>query len=108
MTRRPVSRRWLAVALLASATARVSAGAQTRRQSPLPRPRGEYAVGRTQFDWTDESRVDAESPTGHREIVVWVWYPAASRSSADAVEWMPGKWGELFWADYTAGHPNVR
>ena len=83
------------------------AQAQELRQSPLPKPTGESAVGRTQFDWTDESRADPENQSGHREIVVWVWYPAAPRSGAEPAEWMPRKWGELFWSDYLNAHPNA-
>jgi dienelactone hydrolase len=76
-------------------------------QSPLPTPTGKYSVGRTQFDWTDESRTDPENPSGHREIVVWVWYPASPRAGVEPAEWMPGKWGELFWSDFIGRHPNA-
>jgi len=65
------------------------------QQSPLPAPTGTYAVGRTIFDWTDESRVDLESPKGHREIPVWVWYPASPLKAAQPAEWLPGIWGEI-------------
>ena len=65
-------------------------------QSPLPAPTGPYEVGRREFDWVDTSRPDPDSPSGHREIVVWLWYPASAKHGAEAAEWMPGKWGELF------------
>lgn len=84
-----------------------SAGAQGTRQSPLPAPTGEFSIGRTQFDWTDESRADPENKSGHREIVVWVWYPATPRSGSAPAEWMPGKWGELFWSEYVHAHPDA-
>jgi dienelactone hydrolase len=84
----------------------MAATAIAQPRSPLPKPTGEFAVGRTMFDWTETSRVDAESPSGHREIVVWVWYPAIS-SEAPMAQWKPGKWGELFWSDYRRGHPTV-
>ena len=66
------------------------------RQSLLPAPTGPYAVGRTLFEWTDESRADLLSPKGHREIPVWVWYPAAPAKDAKKAEWLPGVWGEVF------------
>jgi dienelactone hydrolase len=94
-------------ALVCGALAAGSGEAQGTHQSPLPVPTGEYSVGRTQFDWTDESRADPESHNGHREIVVWVWYPASPRSGAEPAEWMPGKWGELFWSEYIGAHPNA-
>jgi predicted dienelactone hydrolase len=82
-----------------------TAKGQGTRQSPLPAPTGTYSVGRTQFDWTDEARADPENHNGHREIIVWVWYPASPRSGAEPAEWMPGKWGELFWSDFVSRHP---
>jgi dienelactone hydrolase len=74
------------------------------QQSPLPAPTGPYAVGRTLFEWTDESRVDLLSPKGHREIIVWVWYPASPPSGAQKGEWLPGIWGEILAARIVA-HP---
>jgi dienelactone hydrolase len=56
------------------------------------------------FEWTDTTRVDADSPNGHRELVVWVWYPAQSANEHVASTWLPGKWGELYWADLVRGH----
>jgi hypothetical protein len=66
------------------------------QESPLPAPTGSYAVGRTLFDWTDESRVDLENANGHREIMVWVWYPASPPADAERAEWLPGIWGDIF------------
>src|SRR5262245_27735636 len=80
---------------------------QATRQSPLPAPTGTYSVGRTHFDWTDQSRTDPENPSGHREIIVWVWYPAALPAKAEPAEWMPAKWGELFRSDYLSRHPDA-
>jgi dienelactone hydrolase len=71
----------------------VPAHATTR--SPLPAPTGPYEVGRTEFDWVDTSRPDPNSTSEHRQIAVWLWYPASPKSGAEAAEWMPGKWGEL-------------
>jgi pimeloyl-ACP methyl ester carboxylesterase len=66
------------------------------QQSPLLAPTGPYAVGRTLFNWVDESRVDLLSPKGYREIPVWVWYPASPASDAQKAEWLPGTWGDIF------------
>ena len=65
------------------------------QQSPFPAPTGPYAVGRTHFDWIDSSRVDLENRRGHRELVVWVWYPASPRSDAKQAAWLPGVWGDM-------------
>lgn len=74
--------------------------AHATTQSPLPAPTGPYKVGRTEFDGVDKSRPDPDSPGGRREIAVWIWYPASPGEGAGAAEWMPGKWGELLFADY--------
>jgi hypothetical protein len=79
-----------------------AATTHTTTQSPLPAPTGNYEAGRTEFDWVDTSRPDPDSPSGHREIVVWLWYPASPRHGAEPAEWMPGKWGELLLPDYLA------
>jgi hypothetical protein len=76
--------------------------ARETAQSPLPAPTGSHAVGRREFDWVDPSRPDPDSPGGHREIAVWLWYPASPKMGAEAAEWMPGKWGELLLPDYFA------
>jgi hypothetical protein len=104
MTRSALVRTTLA-AIMQMMAASVLA-AQSADASPLPKPTGEFAVGRTMFDWTDTSRADTENPSGHREIVVWVWYPAIA-SEEPTARWKPGQWGELFWSDYRRGHPTV-
>jgi dienelactone hydrolase len=82
------------------------------REVTLPQPSGAYAVGRAAFDWVDDSRPavvdDPEStgaarvalrgsnrskPPAHRELMVWLWYPAVSGASQPAA-YLPGKWGD--------------
>lgn len=45
----------------------------------LPTPTGPYAVGRALADWRDPATPDALAPVPGvpRELLVWVWYPAA-------------------------------
>lgn len=81
--------------------------AQTGESSPLPPPTGAHAVGRAQFAWIDDSRADPQTPSRHREIVVWIWYPAIPRPGAQHAEWMPGKWGEVFQSEYAKSHPGT-
>ncbi len=87
----------VAVFACSAALSLSKASAQT---SPLPKPSGQYAVGRTLFDWTDDSRPAPDSLTRHRELAVWVWYPATSQRNRKAAEWMPGGWGVEFRGDY--------
>lgn len=44
----------------------------------LPRPNGPYAVGTRIVHLVDGSRSDNTFPSGHRELMVQVWYPADS------------------------------
>ena len=71
-------------------------------QSPLPLPTGSFAVGRTLFDWTDPVRPDTinKTPGRNREIMVWLWYPASPKSGAQSAEWLPGKWGDVFYSEF--------
>lgn len=87
----------LAITLLAAGVAYAA--------SPLPAPSGPYAVGRTEFYWVDPSRPDAQNPGRHRELAVWVWYPAAPQAGAATAQWMPGKWGQLYSSEMAARSP---
>src|SRR6516164_8890922 len=53
------------------------------RELTLPAPTGPFAVGREIFDWTDDQHVDSLAPVSgtKRELLVWIWYPAADARS---------------------------
>lgn len=75
-----------------------------RREVVLPKPSGPYAVGRSLFDWTDHSRQDPYSSSlgKYRELMVWVWYPAASNPGATPAEYIPSAWAaKLPWRPVT-------
>jgi predicted dienelactone hydrolase len=63
----------------------------------LPAPTGSYAVGRMEYDWTDQQRLDPLAPQSgmKRELVVWAWYPAVRVSGAAVAPYLPSKWGQL-------------
>src|SRR5947209_15125810 len=46
----------------------------------LPAPTGPFAVGRAIYDWVDDRHADMWAPVAgtKRELLVWIWYPAAS------------------------------
>ncbi|MGH9423670.1 MAG: alpha/beta hydrolase family protein, partial [Thermoanaerobaculia bacterium] len=56
-----------------------------------PAPTGSFAVGRTTFDWADDAHTDPLAPTPgtKREVLVWIWYPAAAGPSATVDDYMP-------------------
>lgn len=63
----------------------------------LPAPTGSYAVGRMEYDWTDQSRNDPLAPhtSTKRELVVWAWYPTGHMSGAQPAPYLPSKWAQL-------------
>jgi hypothetical protein len=60
----------------------------------LPAPGGQYAVGRTELDWTDTERVDpfAAGAPGPRLLPVWIWYPADAHPDRQAAAYLPPAW----------------
>lgn len=81
------------------------AAAQGQPHSLLPAPTGQCSVGRASLQWSDESRPDAASPDGHRQLVVSLWYPAA-KTHRQVAAWQPGKWGQLYWTRLLRSHPD--
>jgi hypothetical protein len=56
-----------------------------KTQTTLPTPTRPFAVGRTIYDWADDKTLDALAPVAgtKRELLVWIWYPAAAGQSCD-------------------------
>src|SRR5262249_13491207 len=48
----------------------------------FPVPTGPSAVGRTFMDWTEARALDPLVPGAKRELLVWIWYPAAGTPGA--------------------------
>jgi predicted dienelactone hydrolase len=69
---------------------------QRSKEVVLPPPTGPYRVGRTAFVWTDTTRMETFAPAQDkkkkRELVVWVWYPAAATSAARPADYLPPNW----------------
>jgi dienelactone hydrolase len=70
----------------------------------LPAPTGRHQVGRASFDWVDPNRAELYSanPQDRRELVVWVWYPAAPSPGAERAAYLPEAWapaGQLLGLD---------
>jgi len=58
----------------------------------LPFPSGTYGIGRTGYDWTDATRRDrfSQDPDAHRELMVYLWYPAALKQADIKGTYLPG------------------
>jgi hypothetical protein len=65
------------------------------RAVTLPAPAGPYAVGRTAYDWVDAARPDPFALGTSRELLVWVWYPAAPAPGAAPAPYMSPAWAGL-------------
>lgn len=60
----------------------------------LPAPTGNFAVGRTTFEWTDSTKVDSLAPKSgmNRELFLWVWYPTSKTKTESNREYVPKEW----------------
>lgn len=57
----------------------------------LPEPPGPYKIGTVTYHWIDTARTElyGETPSGQRELLVQVWYPAGSGGGATPARWLP-------------------
>ena len=65
------------------------------RETTLPTPTGPFAVGRTTYAWSDAAQADplAPQPGTKRELLAWIWYPAAPpRPSQTVDDYLPAPW----------------
>ena len=65
------------------------------RETKLPALTGSFAVGRTTYVWHDPTHLDtmASQPGTNRELLAWLWYPAALRQTAQMVDdYLPAPW----------------
>src|SRR5579863_1393268 len=60
----------------------------------LPEPTGQFPVGRAMVHWVDNKRMDSLAPAKgqKRELIVWIWYPAAVKTPVQTVEYQPAPW----------------
>jgi predicted dienelactone hydrolase len=60
----------------------------------MPSPTGPYSIGRAEYDWVDETRSDPLSDQAgqNRELLVWIWYPAAASPSDTTAPYVPQAW----------------
>jgi dienelactone hydrolase len=64
----------------------------------LPKPTGQYAVGRLSYDVVDATRTElyAANREDRRELVIFVWYPAANpERAADFAPYLPPAWAPV-------------
>jgi predicted dienelactone hydrolase len=80
------------VLVLAVATILIGGSIEHRFATPFPKLTGPYPVSRTMFHWVEEAHPDefAPNPGTKRELVVWVWYPAAG--PGPRTEYLPERW----------------
>jgi predicted dienelactone hydrolase len=78
---------------LAITTLLASLWLEHRTEVTLPTPTGPFAVGRVLCYWTDAETVDtlAPVPGTKRELLVWIWYPAAGGKSTAIADYLPAR-----------------
>ena len=65
------------------------------RETTLPMPTGPFVVGRTMYTWSDAAQADPLAPQSgtKRELLAWIWYPAAPRQPSQIVDdYLPAPW----------------
>jgi pimeloyl-ACP methyl ester carboxylesterase len=68
---------------------------ERRTDITLPAPTGPFAVGRTTYAWRDDTKTDTLAPVSgtKREVLGWIWYPAAlGQSPAVTEDYLPPPW----------------
>jgi hypothetical protein len=60
----------------------------------LPAPTGSFSVGRTTDVWINDAQNDdfAPVPETKRQVLVWIWYPAAPAPAATPADYLPALW----------------
>ena len=58
----------------------------------LPSPTGPFGIGRVGYEWTDQMRSDSHAgdPQAHRDLMVYLWYPAPKAKSETLGDYLPG------------------
>jgi dienelactone hydrolase len=58
----------------------------------LPTPSGPFGIGRVGYEWIDTSRPDTYSanPDAHRDLMVYLWYPAPRTDTGNRGRYLPG------------------
>ncbi|MGW6278916.1 alpha/beta hydrolase family protein [Kribbella sp. NPDC055071] len=57
----------------------------------LPEPTGRKALGTTELHLVDKDRPDPTMPSGHRELMISLWYPATLFGGAPYAKYMPAR-----------------
>jgi len=67
-------------------------GALNAATPVLPVPSGTFGIGRIGYEWMDPSRPDTDSadPNAHRDVMVYLWYPAPRTDIGRTGPYLPG------------------
>jgi len=82
-----------ALGVLAIGALLASLWLERRSEITLPAPTGPFPVGRAIYLWADEGHADtlAPVPGTRRELLVWIWYPAAAGRSTAMDDYVPAQ-----------------
>ena len=67
------------------------AGPAAVAQLLLPKPTGDYGIGKCEFDWTDPTRSEMQSGKrdAKRELLVYLFYPIDPQTRGVRAEYFP-------------------
>jgi dienelactone hydrolase len=67
------------------------AGPAAVAQTQLPKPTGDYGIGRCELDWTDSTRSETQSGKrdAKRELLVYLFYPIDPQTQGVRAEYFP-------------------
>ncbi|MEO7143852.1 MAG: family membership [Bryobacteraceae bacterium] len=84
-----------ALGVLAAGASLATLWVDHNRETTLPSPTGPFAVGRTTYVWSDAGQAElmAPPPRVKRELLAWIWYPAAPRQPSQSFDdYLPAPW----------------
>lgn len=82
----------IGIIAISGAVTGLTTGTQGAGPTELPAPSGSFGIGRIGYDWVDSSRPDRYSSktNGHRELMVYLWYPISTKPAASRGQYLPG------------------
>ncbi len=92
----------LGLAVVGGGALVIAAGVLHNKAITLPAPTGAYPIGRTVYDWVDETRPEIfnKNLASKRELMALVWYPATQQSGLKLADYLPLPWAEAREADW--------
>lgn len=95
----------LGVAVVGAGALVIYASVLHNKPIALPAPTGPYPIGRTVYDWVDETRPEIfnKDLASKRELMALVWYPAVQQPGLKLADYLPLPWAQAREAAWGVG-----